>query len=109
MVFSASQSFPEKYRNGAFIAFHGSFDRAPLPQQGFNIVFQPFRDGLPTNSWEVFAEGFGGRRPAGVAFERDGSLIVTDDRREGFTGFLRWNRKCDTLLGNYRAAGISFA
>lgn len=81
MVFNRSQAFPEKYRNGAFIAFHGSFDRAPLPQQGFNIVFQPFRDGLPTSSWEVFAEGFGGRRPAGAAIERDGSLIVTDDRR----------------------------
>ncbi|HUG16399.1 MAG TPA: PQQ-dependent sugar dehydrogenase, partial [Thermomicrobiales bacterium] len=81
MVFNVSQAFPEKYRNGAFIAFHGSFDRAPLPQQGFNIVFQPFRDGLPTSSWEVFAEGFGGHRPAGVAIERDGSLIVTDDRR----------------------------
>ncbi|MEJ1975514.1 MAG: hypothetical protein WDN49_04950 [Acetobacteraceae bacterium] len=35
------------YRGGAFIAFHGSWNRAPAPQGGYNIVFQPLADGKP--------------------------------------------------------------
>ncbi len=86
MAFYTSMVYPVKYRNGAFIAFHGSWNRAPLPQAGFNVVFQPFRNGRPTGGWEVFADGFRGGpnemlyRPSGIAVARDGSLIVTDDR-----------------------------
>ena len=86
MAFYTSMVYPVKYRNGVFIAFHGSWNRAPLPQAGFNVVFQPFRNGRPTGGWEVFADGFRGgpnemlHRPSGVAVARDGSLIVTDDR-----------------------------
>jgi len=86
MVFYTALVFPVKYRNGAFIAFHGSWNRAPLPQEGFNVVFQPYRNGRPTGGWEVFADGFRGgpnemlHRPSGLAVARDGSLIVTDDR-----------------------------
>ena len=52
--------FPEKYRNGAFIAFHGSWNRAPEPQEGFYVAFVPFRNGKPSGKWEIFADGFSG-------------------------------------------------
>ena len=35
------EQFPAHYRHGVFIAFHGSWDRAPYPQGGYNVVFQP--------------------------------------------------------------------
>ena len=80
--------FPERYRGGAFIAFHGSWNRAPFPQAGYNVVFQPFADGKPTGKYEVFADGFAGavkepgraaHRPAGLAVGPDGALYVADD------------------------------
>jgi glucose/arabinose dehydrogenase len=79
----------DRYRGGAFIAFHGSWNRAPLPQQGYNVVFVPFEDGRPLGSWEVFADGFAGEdvgprsadhRPSGLAVGPDGSLYVADDQ-----------------------------
>lgn len=88
LTFYTGTQFPAKYRNGAFIAFHGSWNRAPLPQAGFNIVFQPMSAaGTPNGAYEVFADGFRGagqgaqHRPTGVAVARDGSLLVTDDQR----------------------------
>ena len=41
MVHYDKKAFPERYRNGVFIAFHGSWNRAPYPQGGYNVVFQP--------------------------------------------------------------------
>jgi len=55
-------SFPERYRNGAFIAFHGSWDRAPYPQGGYNIVFQPLSAGRASERCVVFAELCRGRQ-----------------------------------------------
>lgn len=87
-AFYAGDAFPARYRGGAFIAFHGSWNRAPLPQGGYNVVFVPFADGRPTGEWEVFAEGFprgdvspGGaaHRPSGLAVGPDGALYVSDD------------------------------
>jgi glucose/arabinose dehydrogenase len=89
LLFYDGESFPERYRGGAFIAFHGSWNRAPLPQEGYNVVFVPFRDGAPAGEYEIFADGFaGGRkdpreaehRPTGLAVAPDGSLLVSDDQ-----------------------------
>ena len=89
LLFYTGDQFPEDYRGGAFIAFHGSWNRAPLPQGGYNVVFQPFEDGEPAGDWEVFADGFAGgekgprsaeHRPSGLAQAPDGSLYVADDR-----------------------------
>lgn len=90
LLFYTGSQFPEKYKNGAFIAFHGSWNRAPEPQAGYCVVFQPFKDGKPYGAWEVFADGFSGskdlkqpndalHRPCGLAQGPDGSLYVTDD------------------------------
>jgi glucose/arabinose dehydrogenase len=63
LLFYTGKMFPEKYRNGAFIAFHGSWNRAPLEQKGYFVAFVPFTDGLPSGDWEVFADGFAGVSP----------------------------------------------
>lgn len=88
LLFYTGDLFPARYKNGAFIAFHGSWNRAPLPQAGFFVVFVPFKDGQPTGDWEVFADGFAGadtivnpadakERPMGLAQGPDGALYVT--------------------------------
>jgi glucose/arabinose dehydrogenase len=86
LLFYTGTKFPEKYKNGAFIAFHGSWNRTPEPQAGYFVVFVPFKDGMPSGKWEVFADGFAGAninratyRPCGLAQGPDGSLYVSDD------------------------------
>ena len=61
--------FPARYQGGAFIVFHGSWNRAPLPQGGYNVVFVPFTGAEPTTGdYEIFADGFAGQVPL---MERD--------------------------------------
>ena len=60
LLFYEGNMFPEKYKHGAFIAFHGSWNRAPEPQKGFMVAFVPFKDGKPSGDWEVFADNFAG-------------------------------------------------
>jgi glucose/arabinose dehydrogenase len=88
LLFYRGTQFPEAFRGGAFIAVHGSWNRAPLPQQGYNVVFAPFEGDEPTGKWSIFADGFAGgtkgpgaeHRPVGLAEGPDGSLYVSDDR-----------------------------
>lgn len=89
LLFYTGKQFPARYKNGAFIAFHGSWNRAPEPQAGYCVVFQPFKNGMPSGKWEVFADGFAGarktpdgaaHRPCGLAQGPDGSLYVSDDQ-----------------------------
>ena len=89
LLFYTGNLFPEHYKNGAFIAFHGSGGRAPYPQSGYFVCFVPFKNGVPSGPWEVFADGFIGKepivsssdaahRPMGLAMGPDGSLYVSD-------------------------------
>lgn len=88
ILFYTGKMFPEKYKNGAFIAFHGSWNRTPEPQAGYFVVFQPMKNGVHSGKWEVFAEGFAGEninraqhRPCGLAQAPDGSIYVSDDNK----------------------------
>jgi glucose/arabinose dehydrogenase len=83
LMFYTGANFPARYKNGAFIAFHGSWNRAPEPQAGFNVVFQPLAGEKSAGAYEVFADGFesNGARPTGLAVAKDGALLVADDSR----------------------------
>lgn len=90
MMFYTGTMFPAKYRDGVFVAFHGSWNRMPLDEDGYNLVFQPMRAGLPAGAFEVFGEGFAEgdkepirapHRPSGLAQGPDGALYISDDQR----------------------------
>jgi len=93
MALYSGTQFPGKYHGGAFIAFHGSWNRAPLPQGGYCVGFAPFDEkGMPRGTYEVFANGFAGRdvimsprdarfRACGLAVGPDGSLYIADSEK----------------------------
>lgn len=92
LLFYTGNQFPDRYKNGAFIAFHGSTSSAPYPQAGYAICFVPFKNGEPSGPWEVFADGFAGLdtivntsdakyRPMGLAQGPDGSLYVSETEK----------------------------
>lgn len=93
MTLYAGTQFPATYRGGAFIAFHGSWNRAPRPQGGYQVAFVPFDEkGMPLGTYETFADDFAGTRefvstadaryrPIGVAVGPDGSLYVSDSEK----------------------------
>jgi len=92
LLFYKGNQFPERYKKGAFVAFHGSTNRAPYPQAGYIVAFIPFENGKPTKQWEVFADGFAGvdtivnmhdakYRPMGLAQGPDGSLYISESKQ----------------------------
>ena len=92
ILFYLGNQFPARYKNGAFIAFHGSTDRSPYPQAGYIVCFIPFENGKAANKWEVFADGFTGvdtvvntsdavYRPMGLATGPDGSLYISESNK----------------------------
>jgi glucose/arabinose dehydrogenase len=92
LMFYTGSQLPAKYRNGAFIAFHGSWNRAPLAQEVSNVTFQAFADGKASGKFEIFASGFAGKSPLmnpndalaradGVAQAPDGSLYITESQK----------------------------
>ena len=86
LAFYTGKAFPDKYRNGAFIAQHGSWNREPL--SGYKVVFVPFKEGKPAGKPEDFLTGFVidakknevRGRPTGITMMNDGSMLVTDDK-----------------------------
>jgi glucose/arabinose dehydrogenase len=90
LLIYTGKAFPSPYQGGAFIAFHGSWNRAPAPQGGYNVVFQPLKDGKASGPSITFADGFAGAfrepgraafRPTGLAMAPDGALYISDDKR----------------------------
>jgi glucose/arabinose dehydrogenase len=85
LVFGEELSFPERYRNGAFIGQHGSWNRAEFV--GYRVAFVPFENGRPSGTMEEFLGGFMADsatgevwgRPVGLAVAPDGALLVADD------------------------------
>ncbi len=96
-LFYTGRSFPAEYRRGVFVVFHGSWNRAPLVQDGFRVSFLPLAGSRAAGAARTFADGFaseafkgnrtagppppGSRnhRPTGIAQAPDGSLYITDD------------------------------
>jgi len=93
VMFYHGDQFPKRYNKGAFVAFHGSTDRAPYPMAGFIVCFVPFdENGHSTGEWEVFADGFAGvevvkntsdavYRPMGLSTGPDGSLYISESNQ----------------------------
>lgn len=88
LLFYRGGNFPARYHDGVFIAFHGSWNRAPEPQAGFRVVFQPLRNRRRSGAYETFAGGFFangkptalGGRPTGLAEGPHGALFIADDQ-----------------------------
>jgi glucose/arabinose dehydrogenase/mono/diheme cytochrome c family protein len=88
MVLYNQKQFPAHYQQGLFIAFHGSWNRAPYAQGGYNVVYQGLAGEKASGKCEIFADGFAGadkspgkasHRPSGLAVGPDGALYVSDD------------------------------
>jgi glucose/arabinose dehydrogenase len=83
LAFYPGDQFGPTYTGGLFVAFHGSWNRAPLPQEGYRVVFVSFRSGRPTGEYSTFATDKGGPtalRASGVAVGPDGSLYISADQ-----------------------------
>lgn len=85
LIFYQGTMFPEKYRGGAFVALHGSWNRSD--RTGYKVIHVPMKNGQPTGGYDDFAAGWSPRpgatqvygRPVGLLVLRDGSLLISDD------------------------------
>ncbi|WP_040577980.1 sorbosone dehydrogenase family protein [Methylopila sp. M107] len=83
LTFNEGDLFGEKYKNGAFVGQHGSWNRKPV--SGYKVIFVPFKDGKPAGPPEDILTDFLNKdgeaqgRPVGVAIGKDGALLVADD------------------------------
>lgn len=83
LAFYTGQALPPRFRNGAFIGLHGSWNRKPL--SGYKVVFVPFNEGMPSGPMETVLEGFlngegqAQGRPVGVVQDNAGALLIADD------------------------------
>lgn len=89
MIFVSGNGLPEGYGGGAMIAFHGSWNRAPMPQEGYRVVFVPMDGaGNVSGQWVTFADRFPGmdvvksprdakHRPTGIAQGADGAIYIS--------------------------------
>ena len=83
IVFYEGAQFPAEYRGDAFVAQHGSWNRAK--RTGYKVIRVRLRDGVPTGEYDDFSTGFVVSdasvwgRPVGVAVTKDGALLVSED------------------------------
>ena len=85
IAFNTGTMFPAKYRNGAFICQHGSWNRSK--RTGYNVAFVPFKNGKIAGPKEDFLTGWMispdkrevWGRPTCLLQQPDGSLLLTDD------------------------------
>lgn len=83
LAFDSDSGFPARYKGGAFVGQHGSWNRRPAV--GYKVIFVPFANGMPSAPPEDFLTGFlddegnARGRPVGVAFDKRGDLLVADD------------------------------
>ena len=82
LAFYDADAFPARYRGGAFVGQHGSWNRRPA--SGYKVIFVPFSNGMPAGEAEdvltgfrIGDEAFG--RPVGVVVDEAGALLVADD------------------------------
>ncbi len=83
LAFSTGSALQGPYADGVFIAFHGSWNRAPLPQAGYRVVFAPFVNGKPSGSFTDFAVGTESDtwlRASGVAVTSEGAVYISADK-----------------------------
>ena len=83
LVYADGAALPAPFTRGMFIGQHGSWNRKP--RSGYNVVFVPFSDGMPSGdavdvrTGFVSPDGQAYGRPVGVALDRRGALLVADD------------------------------
>ena len=81
LAFYSGDALGPGYRDGLFVAFHGSWNRAPLPQAGYRVVFAPFENGKATGKYSTLATGRSATdlRASGLAVAPDGGLYISAD------------------------------
>ncbi|GAB3527413.1 sorbosone dehydrogenase family protein [Pontibacter brevis] len=85
LAFYDGATFPDRYRNGAFVGQHGSWNRSEFA--GYKVLFVPFQNGRPSGKPEDFLTGFIANaeqnevygRPVSVEVMADGAMLVSDD------------------------------